>query len=368
MQYTTNYGLTKLELSDSPADITEINDNWESIDEKLKEHADMLDGTTGSIAFTDEENTFTKPNTFSGTTPYINFSNQNLTKGTNPDSTVYQTIYFRDKTNSNNAILGFIQNAVQNNGNVISKFAAYANVADSSDKGEIGITANKDGSATGFAPTPPVSSNTNEIATTEWVRDRIPELAPEPDLSAYVKKVNNVAPDKNGNVTLDMPDDSSIKQLVLNTFFPVGSIYMDATGKINPNTQFGGTWVKIENRFLYGQGTKSIGATGGAETVSLDGSQMPAHSHTRGEMNITGTAGTAGDFSLINSGGEVTGAFYRGTTRTYQISGNTYNRNSNDLALSAANNWTGTTSVAGSGVAHENMPPYIVVAIWKRTA
>ena len=366
MQYTTNYGLTKLELSDSPADITEINDNWETIDEKLKEHADMLDGTTGSIAFTDEENTFTKPNTFSGTTPYINFSNQNLTKGTNPDSTVYQTIYFRDKTNSNNAILGFIQNAVQNNGNVISKFAAYANVADSSDKGEIGITANKDGSATGFAPTPPVSSNTNEIATTEWVRDRIPELAPEPDLSAYVKKVNNVAPDKNGNVTLDMPDDSSIKQLVLNTFFPVGSIYMDATGKINPNTQFGGTWTKIENRFLYGQGSKAIGATGGAETVTLSMAQMPSHYHNRGNMEMKGVL--LNDANNQGTFGQTSGVFATKTKNVAKVArgGNGVVPNYADFL--ASRSWTGNTNTQGSGSAHENMPPYIVVAIWKRTA
>ena len=360
MQYTTNYGLTKLELSDSPADITEINDNWETIDEKLKEHADMLDGTTGSIAFTDKENTFTKPNTFSGTTSYINFSHQNLTKGTNPDSTLYQTIYFKDKTNSNNAILGFIQNAVQNNGNVISKISAYANIAENSDKGELGVTINSEGSATGFAPTPPVSSDTNEIATTEWVRDRIPELAPEPDLSAYVKTVNNVAPDDNGNVNIEIPD---IKTTVLNTFFPVGSIYMDATGKINPNTQFGGTWVKIENRFLYGQGTKAIGATGGAETVTLSTAQMPTHNHNVGSINCIG--------SFTNNGAAYANQFtgvFNGTGRTNVGSNRDGGSDGGWYDFDMSRNRSGDTGNNGSNAAHENMPPYLVVAIWQRTA
>lgn len=366
MQYTTNYGLTKLELSDSPADITEINDNWETIDEKLKEHADMLDGTTGSIAFTDEENIFTKPNTFSGTTPCINFSHQKLTKGTNPSSTLYQTIYFKDKTNSNNTLLGFIQNVVQDSGNVISKIAAYANIAENSDKGELGVTINSEGTATGFAPTPPVSSDTNEIATTEWVRDRIPELAPEPDLSDYVKSVNKVIPDPSGNVTLDMPDDSSIKQLVLNTFFPVGSIYMDATGKINPNTQFGGTWVKIENRFLLASGTKAVGATGGEENVTLNLAQMPVHSHNRGNMEIAGDSGYIMSSSWVGSQAHPSGPFYSSTINNgmHPASGKT----SGILSFAASRSWGGNTGMQGNGKSHNNMPPYLVVNVWQRTA
>lgn len=207
-----------------------------------------------------------------------------------------------------------------------------------------------------------IYARTSTNGGTSWSEWKLQTVS---DLSAYVQTVNNVAPDESGNVNIEIPD---IKTTVLNTFFPVGSIYMDATGKINPNTQFGGTWVKIENRFLYGQGTKAIGATGGAETVKLSSAQMPAHTHSRGDMNITGTANAQDSFSLINKTGKVTGAFSRGTARTYPVSGTTDNRDSNDLVLSAANNWTGSTSVAGSGAAHENMPPYIVVAIWKRTA
>ena len=36
MKYTTNYGLRKLELTDSPPDITELNSNWDSLDTELK--------------------------------------------------------------------------------------------------------------------------------------------------------------------------------------------------------------------------------------------------------------------------------------------------------------------------------------------
>lgn len=40
MQQTTNYNFKKLELTDAPPDITELNDNWDGIDATLKELSD----------------------------------------------------------------------------------------------------------------------------------------------------------------------------------------------------------------------------------------------------------------------------------------------------------------------------------------
>lgn len=191
------------------------------------------------------------------------------------------------------------------------------------------------------------TSTDNGSSWGEW------KLQTVSDLSAYVKTVNNVTPDDNGNVNIEIPD---IKTTVLNTFFPVGSIYMDATGKINPNTQFGGTWVKIENRFLYGQGTKVIGATGGAETVTLSTAQMPSHNHT-------GSTSTAGNHrhaitAQADAGADPMISYYESV------------RAPKTFYTNYAGNHTHTLTInnTGSGQAHENMPPYLVVAIWKRTA
>ena len=196
------------------------------------------------------------------------------------------------------------------------------------------------------------TSNDGGTVWSEW------KLQTISDLTAYVKSVNNVTPDpETGNVNIEIPD---IKTTVLNTFFPVGSIYMDATGKINPNTQFGGTWVKIENRFLYGQGTKGIGATGGAETVTLSTAQMPSHKHGVGSIEIIGTNGSQTD-GYMNCGG----AFHTGKSTPY--AGNA-NRDGYFLDFTASRNRSGDTASIGSGNSHNNMPPYLVVAIWKRTA
>lgn len=155
---------------------------------------------------------------------------------------------------------------------------------------------------------------------------------------------------------------NNLMQLSLDVFFPVGSIYMSANSDFDPNTSFGGTWSKIENRFLYGSGSKSMGATGGAETVKLTEAQMPAHSHSRGNMNITGqiniwagcdsASGVMTGTNQNNNGAHTDGGYYR----------------TQPLKITGSSNWSGCTGSKGSGSAHENMPPYVVVAIWKRTA
>lgn len=301
MQYTTNYGLTKLELSDSPADITEINDNWETIDEKLKEHADMLNGTTGSIAFTNKENTFTQTNTFSNANPYVNFSHTGITKGTIPDSTLTQTIYFRDKNNSAN-LIGYLQSLVLSDGKTKISLTSYANNEESADKGSIGVTINQNGDAAGFAPTPPASSDTNEIATTEWVRDRIPELAPEPDLSDYVKSVNNVTPDpETGNVKIEIPDfvPSGTKMLFYEAAAPTGwtkltgvgnsavKIVEDATGgTVGGTVNFSDVFKNLTSSST----TVTISGTTGGRAITI--AQLAKHSHTLSIFGDQGSNGT----------------------------------------------------------------------------
>lgn len=114
--------------------------------------------------------------------------------------------------------------------------------------------------------------------------------------------------------------------------YPVGSIYM-SYNSTSPASLFGGSWTKISNRFLYAQGTYSRGATGGAETVTLTGDQMPSHNHN---LNIgwqSGGSSSAG-FLTANGGG---GGWW-------------------------------TSQNTGGGEAHNNMPPYLVVYMWRRTA
>jgi microcystin-dependent protein len=102
---------------------------------------------------------------------------------------------------------------------------------------------------------------------------------------------------------------------------------------VSPAELFGGTWVRIENAFLWGVDENGqIGLTSGEKEVTLTVDQIPAHTH---------------------------GSVYSGNVSGTKTHG--------WLASGGSNMAYGTVS-AGGGAAHNNMPPYIQVSIWRRTA
>ena len=135
--------------------------------------------------------------------------------------------------------------------------------------------------------------------------------------------------------------------------YPVGSIYMNVTN-IDPSTLFGGTWQQIEDRFLLASSRLShpAGTTGGTETNTLTENNLPLHSHKYHSLRLveapSETALRDEDFWAY---------------RTTAAAGS----NSYQYGLVDQGNIDDTTSV-GSGVAFSNMPPYLAVYVWKRTA
>lgn len=134
--------------------------------------------------------------------------------------------------------------------------------------------------------------------------------------------------------------------------FPVGTILM-TTEDVNPSTYIGGTWVALNDVFLLAASeTHPAGETGGAEEVSLTTPQLPSHRHYVINM-AKADAGQAPDY-------QHTVARYDRTTAWndthYQLNGNSNSANA------------GLSSPAGSNLPHNNMPPYLSVYVWKRTA
>ena len=121
---------------------------------------------------------------------------------------------------------------------------------------------------------------------------------------------------------------------VLKKLYSVGSIYMSVSST-SPASLFGGTWERIKDRFLLGAGDSySAGATGGSATHTLTIDEMPSHTHKQ-----------SGGSSGVNNDGSV---FQRGYSATLKAAAD--------------------ASVTGGGQAHNNMPPYLAIYIWKRTA
>lgn len=133
--------------------------------------------------------------------------------------------------------------------------------------------------------------------------------------------------------------------------YPVGSIYM-SVNSTNPSNLFGGTWVEIQGRFLFGRdGSHAAGTTGGEASHKLTTEELPAHSHSVNAQNLQG--GTNGDVCNSNSGS--LGGWDYEPAHT--------NRGGRRFTVPAHN-----TNATGSGKALNTMPPYLAVYIWKRTA
>lgn len=140
---------------------------------------------------------------------------------------------------------------------------------------------------------------------------------------------------------------------VLDNVYPIGSIYMNVNST-NPGTLFGGTWEQIQGRFLLGKSSSyPAGSQGGEAHHTLTTSEMPSHGHN--------PANEAGYYGFITNSKK---AFSIGDMGAQSGSGRYYPYASAEFDISR-NTLTGTT---GGGKSHNNMPPYLSVYIWKRTA
>ena len=158
-------------------------------------------------------------------------------------------------------------------------------------------------------------------------------------------------------VTVDASKDSTgIRNLVVSgtvtssaglltsiqAIYPIGSIYINAAVATNPATLFGfGTWVTFgAGKVMVGLDTNdsdfnSVQETGGSKTHTLSTAELPSHTHS---LNIPSSqnGGSSNDHALFPDGSSSNEGF--------------------------------TTAATGSGSAHNNVQPYIVVYMWRRTA
>jgi|TARA_R110000764_G_scaffold51606_1_gene112758 hypothetical protein len=123
----------------------------------------------------------------------------------------------------------------------------------------------------------------------------------------------------------------------LQAVYPVGSIYINAAVATNPGTLLGfGTWAAFgAGRVIVGLNAgdsdfDTVQETGGAKTHTLSTAELPSHTHTT--TFIEGGTGTSG----VNTAGN-----YSQTTPN--------------------------TGATGGGGAHNNVQPYIVAYMWRRT-
>ena len=156
---------------------------------------------------------------------------------------------------------------------------------------------------------------------------------------------------------------SAFRAALLNAVYPVGAIYL-STVSTSPAALFGGTWTRITGRFL-------LAATDGGSSGASQ-----AAGNTGGAAEVTLTANQSGQPALTISGGGHThtvssnvGAFYAtGSTRNGYNAGGTSSGNLSPGIAANTGTHSHTVSAANATEAHNNMPPWLAVYMWKRTA
>lgn len=137
------------------------------------------------------------------------------------------------------------------------------------------------------------------------------------------------------------PTSNGVLQLGDNAFltaagaYPVGAIYLSVSDT-DPATLFGGTWERLGGRFLLGaDATYTAGSTGGEAEHTLTIDEMPRHNH---------------EVDNLNASGNTTPYMTVQAQEKKGFGGNVQ------------------TMFAGGSKPHNNMPPYLAVYMWQRTA
>lgn len=172
-------------------------------------------------------------------------------------------------------------------------------------------------------------------------------------------------------------DAEAIKVAILDLVYPIGSIYQSMVNT-SPADFIGGTWTAITGTFLYAADSthtvtsSAITATGGSETVTLTEAQIPAHNH--GEKQLNGAVATNNLAIRYNGANASLWASYEGIISSDGNSGSDKHYVSSTKIESYSGidkikiNATHTHNSVGQNQAHNNMPPYMPVYAWKRTA
>lgn len=176
--------------------------------------------------------------------------------------------------------------------------------------------------------------------------------------SSTNKTVNITVPTDTGDLT------NNAGYLKATDIYPVGSIvtFYDTADHSN---FLGLTWTRFAGgRMVVGYNSSdtafdTIGKTGGEKTHTLTVNEMPNHTHT-----ISSSGGHNHNANFKEH--RIPTANYNGTSDYARKSG--ASKDSTGQVTISDGAHTHTPAKTGGGEAHNNMPPYIVAALWRRTA
>ena len=174
---------------------------------------------------------------------------------------------------------------------------------------------------------------------------------------------------KNGNVDIKgsinaTGIDTTLKTLLVNIFYPVGSYYETSDTSFNPNTAWGGTWVEdTPGRFTLATGV--VQANTDNFFGALSGRSWNAGVGSKGGQDYSSNPLSDNGYAKMTLHGS-------GKVCYHELSVSSYNANFY-VQGSSGSGQTGHNDTYGAGLGGNtdlgnNMPPYICVKRWHRTA
>ncbi len=168
-------------------------------------------------------------------------------------------------------------------------------------------------------------------------------------------ELTNVVSQQLGQLTELKKKNGDLYAFLRDYIYPIGSVIYNDNDSFNPNFSIGGSWSKVEGRFIVGSG-------GGFNLRSIGGSSSHTHGTTYTQNGtLTALIGQTKD-SGTGIGMVVS---QKVNTKIYPKVANTryaQTANYNDNTLAYA------TAVYGETSNSSNIPSYYAVNIWRRTA
>ena len=161
--------------------------------------------------------------------------------------------------------------------------------------------------------------------------------------------------EKDGKINADKLDGRTLAEIML-ALYPVGAVYISANST-SPASLFGGTWTQLTDRFLLGAGnTYGVGSVGGESMHTLTRDEIPNYKIGRLATIVPPLhRNWSNDGISASSLGE-----------TSETKPGIADNNNNKITSGIQYGYD--IYSYGGGSAHNNMPPYLAVYMWKRVS